>query len=100
MEENACVFSEASCMTTPSPLRLAVYGQSVRHGVKLLETQNHRFFFCNRTLKVIVRTYHPLLREDVFVSYEYASPLSSVRITHKAYFLKFFLLHYILVLCL
>jgi hypothetical protein len=42
---------------------------------------------------------HPLWREDGFVSYEYAWSLSSVRIAHMACYWKFFLLHYIQVLC-
>jgi hypothetical protein len=40
-----------------------------------------------------------LWQEDGFVSYEYAWPLSSVRIALIACYWKFFLLHYIQVLC-
>jgi hypothetical protein len=48
---------------------------------------------CGRSLYVTPQ--HPLWWEGVFVSYEYASPLSSVRIAHTASYWKLFLLHYI-----
>jgi hypothetical protein len=48
---------------------------------------------------VIALMSHHLWWEDGFVSYEYALPLSSVCIAHIACYWKFFLVHYIQVLC-
>jgi hypothetical protein len=42
---------------------------------------------------------HPFWWEDGVVSYEYASLFSSVRIVHIASYWKFFLVHYVQVLC-
>jgi hypothetical protein len=55
-------------------LWLAVYRQSVRLGIKPLETHVERFFFSTEPFAVIALMYHPLWREDGFVSYEYAWP--------------------------
>jgi hypothetical protein len=78
-------------------LRLAVYRQSVRLGAEPLEA-HYKSYFCNWTFAVIVLVWHPLWREDGSVSYEYAWPLSSVRMVHTAYYWKFSLLHYIQIL--
>jgi hypothetical protein len=65
----------------------------------LRSTIRYIIFFCNWILAVIVLTYHPPWREDVFVSYEYAWLSSSEGIAHIAHYWKLFALHYSQVLC-